>query len=62
LVNAIENVKPVCEVKKVRMNLDQCLVDEILDASQKMGIVRKKKNDLHKLAQANHNFLHYRWL
>nr|YP_009047470.1 ribosomal protein S7 [Buxbaumia aphylla]AGN74261.1 ribosomal protein S7 [Buxbaumia aphylla]AHG59272.1 ribosomal protein S7 [Buxbaumia aphylla] len=99
LVNAIENVKPVCEVKKVRisgttqlvpsiiatnrqetlairwmleaaakrhmnkksMDLDQCLSDEILDASRKMGIARKKRDDLHKLAQANRSFSHYRW-
>jgi small subunit ribosomal protein S7 len=99
LVNAIENVKPVCEVKKIRiygttqlvpsiiatnrqetlairwmleaatkqrmnkknMSLDQCLADEILDASRKMGIARKKRDDLHKLAQANCSFLHYRW-
>src|SRR5579875_2602934 len=99
LVNAIENVKPVCEVKKVRisgttqlvpsiiatnrqetlairwmleaaakrrinkksMSLDQCLADEILDASRKMGIARKKRDDLHKLAQANRSFSHYRW-
>nr|AND50565.1 ribosomal protein S7 [Sphagnum aongstroemii] len=99
LVNAIENVKPICEVKKVRISgttqlvpsiiatnrqetlairwmleaaakrhmskksisLDQCLSDEILDASQKMGIARKKRDDLHKLTQANRSFSHYRW-
>ena len=99
LVNAIENVKPICEVKKVRisgttqlvpsiiatnrqetlairwmleaaakrrmnkksMSLDQCLADEILDASRKMGIACKKRDDLHKLAQANRSFSHYRW-
>ncbi len=77
MVNAIENIKPICEVKKVRISgtiqlvssiiatnhqetlaicwmleaatkrhmsknnisLNQCLFDEILDASQKMGIM-----------------------
>jgi small subunit ribosomal protein S7 len=43
------------------MSLDQCLYDEILDASQKMGIARKRRDDLCKLAQANRSFLHCRW-
>nr|WIA66904.1 ribosomal protein S7 [Pellia epiphylla] len=96
-VNAIENVKPIREVKKVRISgttrlvpsiiatnrqetlairwmlesakrrmgrkisLDQCLYAEILEASQKMGIARKKRDDLHKLAEANRSFSHYRW-
>nr|QIA59944.1 ribosomal protein S7 [Fossombronia cristula] len=99
LVNATENVKPICGVKKVRISgitrlvpsiiatnrqetlairwmlesaakrrmgkksisLDQCLYAEILEASQKMGIARKKRDDLHKLAEANRSFSHYRW-
>nr|YP_010881115.1 ribosomal protein S7 [Pallavicinia lyellii]WIA66617.1 ribosomal protein S7 [Pallavicinia lyellii] len=99
LVNATENVKPICEVKKVRISgitrlvpstiatnrqetlairwmlesaakrrmgkksisLDQCLYAEILEASQRMGIARKKRDDLHKLAEANRSFSHYRW-
>nr|QIA60069.1 ribosomal protein S7 [Radula japonica] len=99
LVNAIENVKPICGVKKVRISgitrlvpsitatnrqetlairwmlesaakrrmgkksisLDQCLYVEILEASQKMGIARKKRDDLHKLAEVNRSFSHYRW-
>nr|QIA60690.1 ribosomal protein S7 [Lepidozia trichodes] len=99
LVSAIENVKPICGVKKVRISgitrlvpsitatnrqetlairwmlesaakrrtgkksisLDQCLYAEILEASQKMGIARKKRDDLHKLAEANRSFSHYRW-
>nr|YP_009674858.1 ribosomal protein S7 [Metzgeria furcata]QDE12896.1 ribosomal protein S7 [Metzgeria furcata]QIA60816.1 ribosomal protein S7 [Metzgeria leptoneura] len=99
LINAIENVKPICGVKKVRISgitrlvpsitatnrqetlairwmlesaakrrmgkksisLDQCLYAEILEASQKMGIARKKRDDLHKLAEANRSFSHYRW-
>ncbi|KAH9566260.1 hypothetical protein CY35_04G121900, partial [Sphagnum magellanicum] len=43
LVNAIKNVKPIYEVKK-------------------MGIACKKRDDLHKLTQTNHIFLHYKWL
>lgn len=100
LANAIENVKPTCEVKKVRIagttrnvpkiiakerqetlalrwimeaavkrrtmsrnsqSLDQCLSAEILDAYQRKGNVRKRRDDLHKLAEANRSFAHYRW-
>ncbi len=48
-------------MSKKSISLDQCLSDEILDASQKMGIARKKRDDLHKLTQANRSFSHYRW-
>ncbi len=48
-------------MSKKNISLDQCLSDEILDASQKIGIARKKKDDLHKLTQANRSFSHYRW-
>jgi small subunit ribosomal protein S7 len=99
VINAIENVKPMLEVKKVRisgstqmvpsllsrgrqetlairwlleaaskrrsakksMSFDQCLCAEILDASHKIGVVRKRRDELHKLAEANRGFSHYRW-
>ncbi len=48
-------------MSKKSISLDRCLFDEILDASQKMGIARKKRDDLHKLIQANYSFSHYRW-
>ena len=99
LMNAIENVKPLIEVKKVRisgttqlvpcfasknrqislairwiieaallrrntkksMTLDQCLFAELIDASKNIGTVRKRRDDLHKLAESNRGFAHYRW-
>lgn len=100
LVDAIENVKPMIEVRKVRIsgttqlvpsiipknrqlglairwiiqaaiarqkraaknvNLAQCFFAEILDASQGVGAVKKKRDDLHKLAETNRGFAHYRW-
>lgn len=99
VMNAIENVKPIIEIKKVRisgstqlvpslistrrqetlairwiveaaiqrrkakqsLNLEQCLFAEIVDASNKIGVVRKKRDELHKLAEANRGFAHYRW-
>jgi small subunit ribosomal protein S7 len=111
LMKAIDNVKPILEVKKVRIagstqlvpsvisknrqetlairwileaamiqkrrkgstkvfsrkrqnrtqRLDQCLAAEIVDAYNKTGTVRKKRDELHKLAEANRGFSHYRW-
>ena len=99
LMNAIDNVKPTIEVKKVRisgttqlvpciipkkrqlslairwiveaakvrrntkksMSLDQCFLAELVDASQNIGTVRKRRDDLHKLAESNRGFAHYRW-
>jgi small subunit ribosomal protein S7 len=99
VINAIENVQPLLEVKKVRisgstkwvpsllsrgrqqtlairwlleaaskrrsatksMSFDQCLCAEIVDASHKIGVVRKRRDELHKLAEANRGFSHYRW-
>ncbi|KAJ7298832.1 hypothetical protein O6H91_Y389700 [Diphasiastrum complanatum] len=99
LDKAVENVRPICEVKRVRiagvthnvpstiakhrqetlalrwlleaavkrrsskksLSVGQCLCDEILDASQKTGMARKKRDDLHKLAEVNRTFAHYRW-
>lgn len=99
LMKAVENVKPVIEVKKVRiagstqlvpsiipknrqerlairwlleaalrrrlskknLPLDQCLFAELLDAYNQIGTVRKKRDDLHKLAESNRGFAHYRW-
>ena len=37
------------------------LAAEIIDASQGMGSSVKKKEDTHKMAEANKAFAHYRW-
>ena len=37
------------------------LANELLDASNGMGAAIKKKEDLHKMADANKAFAHYRW-
>lgn len=96
---AIENVKPFFEVKKVRVagttyqvpslvqsnrqeNLainwliqsaherkkknpsqafEICLAFEIYEAFQKQGQARNKRNELHKLAEVNRAFSHFRW-
>ena len=37
------------------------LANEIMDAAQEAGAAFKKKEDVHKMAEANKAFAHYRW-
>ena len=37
------------------------LANEILDASNGVGASMKRKEDLHKMAESNKAFAHYRW-
>jgi len=37
------------------------LAGEILDAANRRGAAYKKKEDTHKMAEANKAFAHYRW-
>jgi small subunit ribosomal protein S7 len=37
------------------------LMNEILDATQQRGNSIKKREDTHKMAEANRAFAHYRW-
>jgi len=37
------------------------LAGEILEASQGQGASMKRKEDLHKMAESNRAFAHYRW-
>ena len=37
------------------------LSKEILDASNKSGTAIKKREDVHKMAESNKAFAHYRW-
>jgi small subunit ribosomal protein S7 len=92
---AVENVKPLLEVKTRRVGganyqvpvevnqfrrqslaihwlilyartrggktMVERLADEILDASNNRGGAVKKKEDVHRMAEANKAFAHYRW-
>ncbi len=92
---AVENVKPVLEVKTrrvgganyqvpVEVNADRRtslairwlityarargekgmtdkLTNELLDAANNRGAAIKKKEDVHRMAEANKAFAHYRW-
>lgn len=92
---AMENVKPVLEVKSRRVGganyqipvevnperrvslairwlityaqqrggktMQENLANELLDASENKGAAIKKKEDTHRMAEANKAFAHYRW-
>jgi len=93
--NALENTRPVIEVKSRRVggstyqvpteirpsrrtalgirwildfarkrsekSMSAKLAGELLDAANKRGASIKKKEDTHKMAEANKAFAHYRW-
>nr|AKI85107.1 ribosomal protein S7 [Monsonia emarginata] len=95
---ALENVKPICEVERVgragtiyevpkivprerqqtlavrwileaaekrrsrnTTPLSECLSAEIMDAYQKRGAARKKRETVHSVATNNRSFAHFRW-
>ena len=92
---AVENVKPLLEVKSRRVggsnyqvpievrdtrkqalayrwivefsrkrsgrSMVERLASEIMDAAQKRGASIKRKEDIHKMAEANKAFAHFRW-
>ncbi|MDR2864269.1 MAG: 30S ribosomal protein S7 [Spirochaetaceae bacterium] len=94
-LKALDNVKPVVEVKSRRVGgatyqvpieiretrrealgmrwiinaararsghgMDERLAAELLDAHNLTGTAFKKKEDTHKMAEANKAFTHYRW-
>ena len=35
--------------------------DELIEASKSQGTAVKKKEDLHRMAEANRAFVHFRW-
>lgn len=41
--------------------MNECLALEFMDASKGQGAAVKKKEDLHRMAEANRAFVHYRW-
>jgi len=47
--------------KRGERGLDNCLAAEIMDAMNNSGGAVKKKEDTHKMAEANRAFAHYRW-
>jgi len=95
LEDALENVRPMVEVKSRRVggatyqvpvevrqvrrtalamrwtidaarkrsekSMSQRLAGELMDASESRGTAVKKREDVHRMAEANKAFAHYRW-
>lgn len=47
--------------KTSKLGFAQCLAEEIYDAFSKQGFARTKRNELHRLAEANRAYIRYRW-
>ena len=47
--------------KRGEKSMDLRLAGEILDAAEKRGAAVKKREDTHRMAEANKAFSHYRW-
>ncbi len=47
--------------KRGEKSMDLRLAGEILDAAEKRGAAVKKREDTHRMAEANKAFAHYRW-
>jgi small subunit ribosomal protein S7 len=41
--------------------MEEKLAAELMDAANNMGASVKKREDTHKMAEANRAFAHYRW-
>ena len=57
---AMRWIAPYSQAKKGKSMTD-ALASELLDAFDNTGSSIKKKDDTHKMAQANKAFAHYRW-
>ncbi len=47
--------------KRGEKSMAQRLAAEMLDASENKGTAVKKREDVHRMAEANKAFAHYRW-
>jgi small subunit ribosomal protein S7 len=47
--------------KRKENTMAQRLANEILDASNRTGAAVKRREDVHKMAESNRAFAHYRW-
>jgi small subunit ribosomal protein S7 len=47
--------------KRSGKSMEEKLAAELMDAANNMGASVKKREDTHKMAEANRAFAHYRW-
>jgi small subunit ribosomal protein S7 len=50
-----------CAVKRGGKTLEDKLANELIEAAHFRGAAIKKKEDVHRMAEANKAFAHYRW-
>ncbi|KND62716.1 30S ribosomal protein S7 [Candidatus Phytoplasma phoenicium] len=50
-----------CSKKRKEKSMKEKLAKELVDASSGIGITVKKKEDTHRMAEANKAFAHYHW-
>ena len=53
-------VSAICKTKTWK-TMEERLAKEIIDASKGTGAAVKKREDTHRMAEANKAFAHYRW-
>ncbi|MBU1146746.1 MAG: 30S ribosomal protein S7, partial [Candidatus Omnitrophica bacterium] len=41
--------------------MEEKLADELMEAFKKQGSAMKKRDDMHRMAEANKAFAHYKW-
>lgn len=58
---AIRWIVQTVQRKKTGRPAHERLAQEILDAYNKTGVAYKKREDTHRMAEANRAFAHYRW-
>ena len=47
--------------KRSEKTMQERLAKELMDASNNIGVTIKKRDDVHKMAEANKAFAHFRW-
>ena len=57
----VDAVMEAAKVMRGEKTMDERLSGELMDAANNTGAAIKKKEDTHKMAEANKAFAHYRW-
>jgi hypothetical protein len=60
-IEPVERIWPAASAARGERTMRDKLAGEILDAMNMRGAAIKKKDDVHKMAEANKAFAHYRW-
>lgn len=60
LTLGLKNILDACKIRKEYTMLER-LSGELVDAYNNKGIAVKKKEEIHKLAEANKSFAHFNW-